>query len=491
MGNRSVAAAMSVALAAAGCASLGARRTFRCPVQGGPAWHELATAHFVLRTDLDVEDARALLVRLERHRAAIVSALFAEARPPPGRAEVVAFRSWEEYRELAPPGVDAYYLRSAGGPPRIVLSAEMARYQRTLLSHELAHHYLAGAFARQPRWLAEGLACYVESLALEPGAGALIVGRPPPDRLARARRTPVPVAELLVWSGLPAPNMTAHYASSWLLVHYLVHRHGEAFARYQERLARGEDPARAWVAELPEFDPGKPGALEGLDRTLARYARGAVETSSRAAPEPSAGIALEQRMPTAEVHALRLALWPHGPDRGAGALRDEIAEALRESPNHPVALEMRSRVEGDDPLPLARRAVSAHPDDPRGWTFLAGSLEGAAAAAEREAAYRRAADLAPENPAALHNLAADLLEGGRSGEALPLARRAAQLAPWSPPLLRTYAAVLSDLGRCAEAIPVQERAIDVVPEGTGPEVFAALRGDLEKYLAQCGRTAAH
>jgi tetratricopeptide (TPR) repeat protein len=383
--------------------------------------------------------------------------------------------------------MDAYYLRSSGGPPRIVLSGELTPWQRALLSHELTHHFLAGVFRRQPRWLAEGLAVYMESLADEPGAGTLVVGRPPPPRLNRALRNPVPVAEVLAWRGPANPDAYSLYASSWLLVHYLAHRHARAFAGLQARLSRGEDPGAAWRAELPAYDPADPAAMAALDRTLRAYVRGEVESATRSAPPPRLVIGFEQAMPGAEVHALRLALWPHGPVRGQAALRAEVEEALREDPDHPVALQVLADLDRTDPLPLARAAVAAHPDDPRSWTFLAGALEGASGRAEREAAYRRAADLAPDNPAALHNLAGELLQAGRSGEALPVARRAAQLAPWSPPLLATYAAVLSDVGRCAQAIPIQERALDVLPDGTAAEAIEPYRAQLGRFVAQCDR----
>jgi tetratricopeptide (TPR) repeat protein len=484
---RTVRTLVLLAALATGCA---ADRAFRCPASGGAAWREIATDHFVLRTDLDRGEAAALLGRLERQRAAILSALFEGATPAPGRVEVVAFRTGEEYRDVAPAGVDAYYLRSSGGPPRIVMSGELAPWQRALLSHELTHHFLAGAFVRQPRWLSEGLATYLESLADDPRTGTLIVGAAPLARLSRVRWDPVPTREVLRWGGAPQPGAHALYASSWLLVHYLANRHAAAFAGYQARLARGEDPEAAWRAELPEYDPNRRGALEALDRTLAAYASDEVVGTTHAAPAPRAVVGTEQPMPSTEVHALRLALWPQRPDQRTAPLRAEVDEALREDLGHPVALQVLAELQGGDPRPLARAATRAHPDDPRGWTFLAGALDRKEERGEREAAYRRAVELSPDNPAALSNLATALLEDGRSGEALPLARRAAALAPWSPPLLRGYAAVLADLGRCAEAIPVQRRALDVLPEGTAEQAYRDLRDRLADYSEQCRVAAA-
>lgn len=478
-----------IALLAPGCATPGL--AFRCPSRGGPAWRELASDGFVLRTDLPHAEAEVLVERLERMRAAVSAALFAAAPAVPGRVEVIAFRTAEEYRPFAPEGASGYYLRYAGGPPRIVLTGEVTPTQRGLLAHELTHHFLSGVFKRQPRWFAEGLAVYLESLGEDEPGRRIQVGAPPAARLGRAREARVPVRELLAWDGSPqGPRALDRYAASWLLVHWLIHRQPVAFAALQRAFGEGAPPEVAWRAALPTYDPAG-GNLEALDGVLVAYARGPVEDQRRQIQVQVAVGHTEQLIPAAEVHAIRLALWSHGPPRPRSALEAEVHEALGESPDHPVALQALAVLQRVDPAPLARRAVVAHPDDPRGWTFLAGSLRGATAAAEREAAYRRAVALAPGNPAALHNLSQELLGLGRSGEALPIARQAAQLAPWSPPLLAGYAAVLSDLGRCDEALTVQQRALDGLPERTRAETRRELQAGLERYAAQCRNADLH
>lgn len=478
------ACALLLALLGPGCATPGL--TFRCPARGGPEWRELSNDHFVLRTDLPRAEAAALVERLERMRAAVSAALFSQAPAVPGRVEVIAFRSAEEYRPFAPEGASGYYLRYAGGPPRIVLSGDVTPAQRGLLAHELGHHFLSGVFRRQPRWFAEGLAVYLESLGEDDPARLVQVGAPPPARLERARMARVPVRTLLAWDGSgQGAGALDRYAASWLLVHWLIHRQPAAFAELQRRLVEGQPPDEAWRAALPAHDPAASGSLEALDRLLAAYARGPVESERRELAAPAAAGHLEQAVPPAEVHAIRLALWNHGPPRPRALLEAEVREALDESPDHPVALQVLAGLQGGDPIPLARRATAAHPDDPRAFTFLAGALRGDAVRSEREAAYRRAAALAPGNPAALHNLAQELLDLGRSGEALPIARQAAQLAPWSPPLLAGYAAVLSDLGRCGEALALQQRALDALPERSSAETRRELLAGLERYAAQC------
>jgi hypothetical protein len=501
---RPTARALALAVAgtlASGCAGA---RAFRCPARGGPGWSELRTDHFLLRTDLPERPAAALAGRLERMRAAVAGALGGD--DVPGLVDVIAFATRRELEPFAPAGSPGYYLRYVGGPPRIVLSGELVAWQRALLAHELTHHFLAGRYPRQPRWFAEGLAVYMESLGDDQPAGGLVVGAPPPDRLERARRGRVPVRELLEWSGAagrrPAREL---YASSWLLVHWLVHARPDAFAELEGRLRAGAAPAEAWAAALPEHDPRLPGGPEALDAILARYVETDLETTRRPVSVPAAIGYRELAIPSAEVHAIRLALWNQGPPKPAAALREEIDEALREAPDHPLALQLLAGFPGQEPERLARRAVRAFPRDPRAWTFLGFSLGApeppprttprdapapaspaeAARAAEREDAFRRAAELAPENPAALHNLATEIAAEGRPGEALPLARRAAELAPWSPPILASLAAILSELGRCAEALPLQERALDAWPEGAPEAGRRALEERRDAYLAQC------
>ncbi len=466
-------------------ACTGGARPFRCPRRGGAEWRELASDHFVLRTDLDAARAATLVGRLERMRAAVADAL-PGAQPAPGRVEVIAFRSAAEYAPFAPDGAEGYYLRSEGGPPRIVLSGELRPDQRALLAHEIAHHFLAGAFLRQPRWFAEGVAVSMESLGADVPGGALALGAPPEARVARARRSPVPAGALLAWDGTAGDrDVLDWYAASWLLVHYLGSARAEAFAGLQRRLAAGEPPEAAWRAAFPEHDPARPGALEALDAALAAHARGPLEAEVREVAVPAAVGYFEQRVPSPEVHAIRLALWQHGPEKRIDALRAEVEETLAEDPAHPIALQYRAALWGEDPVRLARSAVETHPLDPRAWTFLAISLAGPAGAAEREEAFRRAAELAPANAAALHNLASELLAQGRSGEALPVARQAVRLAPWSPPILAGFAAVLSDLGQCAAAVPVQRRAIDALPERAPALARRAFEGKLDAYAQQC------
>jgi tetratricopeptide (TPR) repeat protein len=442
--------------------------------------------HFVLRTDLDRDEAGNLVRELETMRRAVLAALFLEAREPPGRVEVVAFRDGREYQAFAPANAAAYYLRAAGGPPRLVMPGRLGDWQRVVLAHELTHHALAGASARQPRWLAEGMAVWMEGLARVPLGPHIVLGNVRESRFPTARTRRVPARELFAWDEAPPDwDWLDYYSSALALVRHLQDQYPEAVRDLVARLAAGQDPDAAFGAAFPQFDPAKPGALEALDaEVLTRLSTG-VQFDGRDLHVEVGGAWAELPLEPDEVSALRITLWNLGPPKPRAALEAEVHEVLRHDPAHPVGLQVLSELDGADPVPRARRAVAAHPDDARAWTFLGAVLQGPGASAEREEALRRAADLAPENAAVLWNLARELLARRRSGEALPLARRAARLAPWSPPVLQGYAEVLADLGQCRAALDVQRRAAELCSERSAEAERAALRRRLQEMERGC------
>jgi len=481
MGGR----AISIAFAAlTGCATV--PRTFQCPTAGGPPWRQLASERFILRTDLAAVEAGELLGRVERLRAAVVAGLPGGAPEPSGRVEIIAFRTLEEFRPFAPENALGYYVRYEGGPPRIVVPGELGPWQRAMLAHELSHDLLAGAYKRQPRWFAEGLAVYMESVEEGAQGTRVTVGMPSKLRFERARKSSVPVRELLVWDGTPAlhPGVD-YYASAWLLVHWLVHARPEAFAEIRRHLVQGGEPEVAWRTALPEYDPASEGSLERLDAVLAAYVKGKLGTSTRDAEAVPVVGYFEQPLATPEVHAVRLAIWQFRAKKTEAELRSEVRETLEEDGSHPIALEYLGVLDRQDPAPLARLAVAGHPADARAYTFLARSLTGPEDGSEREAAYRRALALSPRNPAAYLNLGQELRASGRPAEALPLVRQAAHLAPWSTQVLAGYAAVLADLGRCDEADAAERSAMDAMPERSTGEERRNIQERLRSLTGQC------
>lgn len=474
---RTLVAAGSLLLAACAHApTLG----FRCPTHGGPAWREVTTEHVTLTTDLGSRDAQKLARELERTRAMVLAAMFRTPPPLPGRIEAVAFRNRTEFAEFALPGAGAYFLVTSEGDGLLVLPGQMGWEARAVLAHEITHHVLAQVFARQPRWFAEGMATFLETLG-EEGLGAkATIGEIPRTRRAYARDEIAP----LLRDEVPY-LVRSQYETSWTLVHWLYTRQPKAFGDLQQRFARAEDPLAAWRAALPEYDPDDPAGLARLDRALREHLteRRIIVREIEVDVTP---VVKERVLSPADAHALRVRLWPmRRPSAdGSEALRAELDELVAEDPAHPAAVRARGRP-GPPARADARGSVAAYPDDWRAHAVLADALVEQEEAAERLAARRRAAELAPTEPRALRALALELVEAGRADEAIGVALQSARLSPSTPVTHLAVATALAAAARCGEIAAPVRRAADVMPERAPLEDRRAVLEIGEELARRC------
>jgi tetratricopeptide (TPR) repeat protein len=483
--------ALLPALAAAGCAH---SREFRCPAEGGPPWIELESAHFRIVTDAQADVARRLAAEYEQVRQAMLAGAWEARFDPPGRLEVVVLRNPDELGEFTGAGwlwpwpvftfVAGYFqpwerprivtgLAHDRDAPSLVLppfradiEAAAQAAESLVLRHELAHYLAFHVLVRQPRWLGEGLATYLETTVVGTyqGKPAAAVGLPPQQHPRSFGAEPVSAGKLLRGEALD-------YLWSGLFVHWLVNQHASQFADFQQRLARADEPLAAWKAAFPQFDPADAVAMEALDRALADYLKAGRFTVRRVMLAPVAIPGRERTLAPAEVHALRSELYVTALVDRIERARAELAESLREDPSGSAALlPLFFLRPGDELLDLGRKTAMDRPGDWRGGLLVAlGASDRADLAAERLAGLRDVARAMPDDAFALNAAAWELLQLGASGEALPLAARAAALAPWSVAVLDTYGAVLADLGRCREALSAQHRAVALLGlrEGAG------------------------
>ncbi|MFO0584681.1 MAG: hypothetical protein U0229_20610 [Anaeromyxobacter sp.] len=473
---------IAATLAALLLPALAAADGWRCEARGGPAWREVATEHFRVATDAPPAEARALARELERLQLALRSALFRTPPPVPGRVPVVAFASAADYRAFGP-GCAAAFEAVVDGRATLVLSMDSGEAARIAAANALARHVIGRVFVRQPRWFAEGMAAYLETL----GDGDLQVGRVPANRLAAVTPWPGGLGAVLRARGPLAGAREQGLA--WALVHFLAHRRAQELGRLEQRLARGADPDAAWREAFPAWSPDDPAAMAALDAEVGAYlAKGRLAAGPMSVP--SAEPEVEERpLPAAAVHALRLSLPRRDPDREdvAAAWRAELDEALAEDPANPVALGVLAERSPAEGRTLAARATKGHPGDPRAWLLAA---DHAADPATREQALRRAVELAPEHPGALSELARFLAITGRAADALPVSRKAAAISPTSAPVLDTHASVLHAAGKCRQALDVQRRALDLLPDGLDTATRRPYEARLAKLEAECGGPAA-
>lgn len=469
---------------------------FRCEARGGSPWREYRTAHFLVATDLSGARAEALVGNLEQLHALVVQALVGEQVEILGRVRAVVFADPRDFERLARKGAAGYFKVDTFKSPTVVFAAEGFQADPRIVAHELAHVVSWHLFPRQPRWFAEGLALFVETVARprEPAmaatgshfvrggreAGGRWAGLAPTQlvRFLREEAAAMPEDLLTETGGAFAHDMERYYPWSWLLYHWLWNTRPKGFADFTARLSNAEEPARAWRETFPDLDPARPDAMQGLAKVLEAYRRGGRFVSYEVKAAFDARFAVSPLAP-AEVH-LRVILArsrPTTPEDFAA----EQEEGLREDPHHPVFLWETAKTP-DERRAAMRRATVHRADDWRSWYFLAMALDADAERAEKEAALRKAVALAPDAAQPRNSLAWFLFENGRAKEAIPHANAALDLAPWEPAVIDTLAAVASETGKCREAIVLQRRAVALVHSPSQREGF---QKRLEEIEARC------
>ncbi|NVI98062.1 DUF1570 domain-containing protein [Myxococcus sp. AM009] len=476
-----------------------------CPGEGGRPWLRLDSDHYTLHTDLASEEAREAMRTLERTRAAILTSMWPQALSQQmTKLDVYVLQDPREFEGLYPRRVRAFFFRS-DSEALIVLSGRPDMWERTFsgmslassspLNHELAHHLSAYPLSRQPRWLSEGLAEYLETLRLSEDGQTAVVGVPHwtaialmtswLDGVRRGLARGWTIQRVLQWDRtLEAreqdKEVGANYAGSWLLVHWLLNERPQPFAEYLALLNQGVAPAQALARALPEL------TSPSLDSVLYAYLRNRRFVQRTVSVPPSGTAFIEEPLDDAQVHAIRsklAALGAHLAHREPfitnrrKVAKDELDEALRLNPTGLLALSVKLRsAPAHEHVAIGRSAVEAHPHASEAWQLLGAALRNEPTAKEeREAAYREALRLDPRNAYAARELAWMLVTQGRHTEALPLARWAVSLAPWSPNALDTLAMALAGSGACEEARQAEHRALEFIEEEGSPELEQLLR----------------
>jgi hypothetical protein len=327
-------------------------------------WRELRSAHFRLRTDLSLDDARTTLRRLEVLRAA-VRASWSEDRDFPGITDAIVLhdraelQTFSDLAGLATTTHRAPLLVTAG--VQVVVgdgSPDVA-----VLAHEVAHDLNRRRMPVIPRWFDEGLAAYLENLEVL-GDDLVRFGATNPDVLGKARTErllPLAALEELSWESSPQDEVAAHFRSARLWIHALRAEEPRRMKALETSLAAGVPWRTAWHAEMAEVDSGR--ITESLHRWLSA---GTLPTELRRFRPPTAST--EDRPLAAWEANLTLAeLWAVGATEGspqaearAGRRRAEIEAAARAAPEEPaprVLVQRRWR----ESTPAVRRPPSSSP----------------------------------------------------------------------------------------------------------------------------------
>ncbi len=487
--------ALSVAmLFGMGCASVSTRAA--CPAEGGHAWHEVQSAHFRVKTNLDPEVARKVTLDLERFRRALLS-VWTRSFDPPGQLEAIVLRSRGQLAEFHSEKSLGFARFTPNGPLIVMDGGGAMLFEpdvdQNVHAHELAHYLSFYVMARQPRWYAEGLASYLETAYLRQGGKEAVLGRPKSEvlRYARERSTWLTLDELWRWEqeAIPLEDQGMHYISSWLWVAYLMNEHGPRFTDFQLRLSRAEEPRKAFEAAFAGAGDLEAGLHFYLER--GSFAMWAVPVDG--VPTETQVRALEG----AEVHAIRARLFLLARGKGAEeqkkAAQLEVAQALKENPTNVSAVQLQSAFldKAAERMALAEALVKSRPDSGLAWGLLAEAhREAGSPAAAQEQALVRAAELSPDDASVHNNLAWLYVQSKAPQKAYELAVRAVKLAPYSAAYVDTYAAVLFELGQCPKSLNAQRRAIELLHERVADAVRQDFQSRLTRYETVCRERAA-
>jgi hypothetical protein len=531
---------MLAALFVAGCAELSLAPPLTSPKDGGAAWTEVSSRHFIVRSDLGPARARELCTALEQIEGAFEDLISTAQSVPRDRILAVSFARHDDYLEVAKqhrmPNSGAFFSHSSHDVepvPTIVLSGDLDNEKRTLLQHELTHRFLRLQMSDPPLWLNEGLAEYNSTLMLRDGMawfgampphssgllranGRFLVGKGATQRSVTIDDLPS-VQSLLAATpdtfydrieDNPAPEHPLMYQGAWLLVHMLKSRqlpYHPRFDRLVELLTHG---VRRGDAFTQAFAGVSIGELEAQYRKYAAEMmanrvdggdRWTLMLRTAYVPRAAAPIDGEEKLSDAQVHLLFLQLrsW-QPPNRDAAA--HDLTAAQIDTPGDPevlywgVRLALSGGAKGVDAERTLRLALQKSPREPRYWLALL-DLRVDLAANGRETTT-----VAPEAYAPLDDDAHQLARVAHSAQALnmlgwyfalrqqpevglPFAMRSVQADPTCGACFDTLALLSYQHGDLAEAAQWEEHAYELLPESASGRLPEVIKASLERYRA--------
>jgi tetratricopeptide (TPR) repeat protein len=339
-------------------------------------------------TDASESTARELVARMEDLRQAVIGIGFRGADRP-GRSLVIALRDDDEVGAFLPQG-DFRAVASYGGAtmhqPMILLSANPARDPKgTVTAHELTHTISHAVIRRQPRWFAEGLAKFFETIEIDRRAGTIDLGRGPTYRGEPLRmRRMIPLAKLFACKSTECTD-GSFYVTAWALFTYAFNRYPQQLAQYEDLLASGTPSEKAWQTAFGAIP------LETLEAEMRQWIAHGSHTvlhfNARLKSWPVSVSPLDD----ADVYATRAMLRMQFQEGRETEARKLLDEALAIDPTHPLARWLEYKLTEKPDAEIAKKVIAAHPDDWRGWFILA------AATKDREAIEKVCA-LASANP---------------------------------------------------------------------------------------------
>lgn len=330
------------------------------PSQGGPAWIELASAHFTVWTDAPRARAKRLIEQMEHLRQVVLGVGFAGTRTD-DKAFVIALRDGEEVGAFVPEQFIAFaFYGGALKQSGIVLPADEETSH--VVTHELVHVISFGVIRNQPRWFAEGLANFFETVNLQTERARGDVGAPDKNTVLRLRYTPpTPTAKMFACDAYACMD-DMFYATAWAMFSYLANTRPRDLLAYARRIDEGAPDA--WTASFPDLAPAE------LDHQIRKWLAYGKHTVWRFDVALQTWPVTERPLRDADVYAARALLRERFRLVGEPA-PPELARALAADPTHLIANLVAAEYAKAIDLARARQVAAAHPDDWRAWWLVA------------------------------------------------------------------------------------------------------------------------
>jgi hypothetical protein len=471
------------------------------PRHGGPAWIELTSPHFQLRTDLAYDNARRQINLYERMFDVFVQLTrdIFPGPPPTEKMQIVQFTREKDYEAVAPIETTQGRFVSAGfryfpvtepeAPPVVVLNGTFQDAEtftvpfdwiRTrVLRHELMHRFVRHYVHFSPWWLDEGLATFFEMVGTG-HMGRTFVGGEPfwfiPSHMPSAAQ--LLAADVSTFQGEEAAPAVA---GAWAMVTMLwepTRQYHDQFVSFVRALAHREHVEKAFTEAFTDF------SMQTFEGEYRAFLPVATRRSSAWAVGITPSLAppiTSRQLSDTELSLLWAELSQRSREEVAATLKAELGRDADSGEVHFFLGELFKFIPamGWQPMPLdfpraeheLTLAVARAPDVPRYRVALA--LLHAQAAAQSPDAAEKLAALSTEMRAAA-KLARSPHELARVGRyyawmgdrefATPFLMRAISVDPACWACFDTLALLASDGGDAAAAVVWQERALSVLPE---------------------------
>ncbi|MBK8252050.1 MAG: hypothetical protein IPK82_05215 [Polyangiaceae bacterium] len=499
----------------AGC--FAANRTeLTCPKQGGPPWVETKSAHFVVKTDLPIDEAKRIAQEAEVARVALLAALGAPPGEESSPVELIVFERLVDFEKLGPrPGLRGFYSPWFAGDleatPAVVASEGLGYFARSLLLHELTHRFVNLRTRRIPWWLNEGLAEFYSTIRVEDGE--IVLGEPRKDRRIWEHDYPlleelprqsmlwlpqrnVPAMDQLMGvdeATLPRDKVDYYYAGAHKFVQVLFGATQTNYkARYQQMTSAIMQGADGDIVFANAYKGVLMSEIEGAYQALLVDQREYVTRLPFKAP---AQVNFTVRtMRDDEVHVIWSRVSAHFPNQSSPP-EDFVLKGLEENPGSPDLLYTRAatHIASGTLLPMPKEVeayLKADPNDPRRLTALVIWLASRVSRtkdgdkkdqlkAELTAAADRLVAVA-NSPMQRTAAAQRLLELGRADEALVMSIKSVENAPQCSMCHETLAEILLYHRHFAEAKAAALRARSTFGDHRGLHRFDELLSRIDE-----------